>query len=420
MESLQSTIDKVSLDPTIPERMVDIVRTICEQNNLKWNQLTHTVQFLPFMIKYAHRVSDLCFLNTVVPYGGLTEYQKSAIHQKIDQQYFPRSVYITDEQREVLSDAFVEELWFEYPLYFKLETGERGQWVTFCPTPQALRKTIEQHNCAFSLQEKCIYENEYCVQFYRIGEKFKISSITRRDIPEVTGDWIQSIHELISSQLSHDTTKTERIIRNIIATLQNENPDLLEEVLPSWVKKKVVAKASIDNGTVYKKIWSHLPTQLQSTTTSAEITQLEDSINTILHPLLEGLDYWRLDVTATDQQGLLAGDIQLIEVNAWWAIPTHVYDPELHLEQIMNELNDHFTRVADKALMVKNASTPEHRQAILDNKSEFYKAAKLSFNKKWIDDKNLLLTVGSLMRIFVKNEFKRAFTLLVTTVQFRR
>ena len=176
--------------PELNHALVAAVKKYAQSERIQRNQLPFRLQFLPFVSQHIAHRSDICFLNPVVPFGWLTEYSKSLLHWKIDQQWFPPSEYRSQWDSTKPS--------LKFPIYCKTDTWERGVWVFFCPDQQSLDKAIKHIDQDFSLQEASHYHNEYCVQFYKINDTFRIWSITQRVTPTVTGDGIHTLRDLIS------------------------------------------------------------------------------------------------------------------------------------------------------------------------------------------------------------------------------
>ncbi|QQS41018.1 MAG: VTT domain-containing protein [Acidobacteriota bacterium] len=93
---------------------------------------------------------------------------------------------------------FVSSEGLRFPLVVKPDAGERGKGVTIAHTPEHLREALRETAGPQILQEFADGD-EFSVFYYRFpgDAKGRIFSVTEKLFPEVTGDGVSSVEELI-------------------------------------------------------------------------------------------------------------------------------------------------------------------------------------------------------------------------------
>ena len=81
----------------INQKLAFLIEWYMVEKKCDWYHLSYRLQFLPFFVKYFGNMSDMCYINTCVPYGGFTEYAKSDVHTHIQQKWFPRTLDFSRE-----------------------------------------------------------------------------------------------------------------------------------------------------------------------------------------------------------------------------------------------------------------------------------------------------------------------------------
>jgi hypothetical protein len=340
-------------------------------------KLPFLVQFWPLLIKYRKDLSLLQRVNPTIPHGGFTEYEKNDIYQHFPQKYSIPHVDILEETfpwTEVLTNLLLEkEIWF--PCMLKANKWERGVWVYYIANQQQWEELMHLFTTKqlvwipSTIQKYCDRPEERCLQFYQHPQDgIRIWSLVKRNIPFVIWDGNKSVAELI-----YELPLTDLQQGKVINTLQKEEASLLEKVPAVNEQVSVVRKASIDFWTTYSDVTAQL--------TEQQIAKLHTLMSDLLQdlPLLSA---GRFDLKAHNLSSLLDGEIRIIECNAWWGIPTHVYDESLSIEEKYIILDNHFGLMKEIALIHKAEWRFERSQysVYLD----LIKASFTSLKKKWI------------------------------------
>jgi hypothetical protein len=340
-------------------------------------KLPFLVQFWPLVIKYRKDLSLLQRVNPTIPHGGFTEYEKSDIYKYFPQKYSIPHIDILEETfpwTEILTNLLLErDIWF--PCMLKANKGERGVWIYYVANQQqweelmSLFTTKQLIWTPSTIQQYCDRPEEWCLQFYQHPQDgIRIWSLVKRNIPFVIWDGNKSVAELI-----YELPLSEIQQGKVINTLHQEEAELLEKIPEYNERINVVRKASIDFWTTYSDVTGQLTEQQQKKLLLLLADLLKD-----LPLLCAG----RFDLKANTLSSLLDGEIRIIECNAWWGIPTHVYDESLCIEEKYIILDNHFGLMKEIALIHKAEGRFERSQHSVF--LELIKASFTSLKKKWI------------------------------------
>lgn len=342
-------------------------------------ELPYLVQFWPTLIRYGKMLPDIRWVNPGIRYGGLTEYEKHTIYNLLPEKYRLSTIdipYVAGLDWTDISTAISLHA-VQFPLMKKANKWERGVGIWYMSDIDELYnhwqqiKNTEVWQEDFSLQEYCTMEQEYCLQFYQYDGNIHVGSLTLRDIPYVIGNNQRILRDLIS-ELSLATHHERNVIWGF-------TDDELWTTIPTWEKVYVTRKASIDFGTKYRTVSLH----------QTHIEQLYTVLRDILCNMPETYIWsWRFDIKANSLDDLLAWRCKIIECNAGWGIPTHVYDESLSIDEKYGELNTHFDLLA--IIAEKNKKWESTVDKLLNRPSMLY-ASYQSISKKEIvlfDDKN--------------------------------
>lgn len=356
-------------------------------------QLPFLVQFWPLVLKHRKDFSLLQRVNPTIRHGWFTEYEKHELYA-----HFPKENQLLSF--DILDDSFPwkeqmhayhtqSHCWF--PCMLKADVGERGVGIYYIAHQEKRDELMDSfaHWTATrnpsTVQTYCDRPEERCLQFYQHPKDgIAIWSLVKRNLPFVVWDWIKSVITLIHG-LSLSQTQKEKIV----TALEKEEPHLLEYVPHNNEHITVIRKASIDFGTTY--------TDYTSSLTPKQLSDLHE----LLHRLLKKLpllSVWRFDLKAKSLESLLRWEVKIIECNAWWWIPTHVYDESLSITQKYHILEDHFARMKAIALVHKQQRrwAGTHFSAYRN----VLKASYVSLKKKWIGIKQDSLSKAQTLSIY--------------------
>lgn len=346
-----------------------------------WQQLPYLVQFWPILVKYGKYLPDIRRVNMGIKYGGLTEYDKSIIYNKIPKQFILKAKDLNQKTMpswERLEENILLEL--QFPLMVKAQVGERGVGVYYMEDKKSLQKhwqkldiwELKRHPCSLQRFSSC--KNEYCLQFYQYHDQAGIHRIlfgglTLRDVPVVVGDDVCTIREHVK-YLDISETQQQRIIDK----LEDIKPWYIDSIPSKGNHEQIVYIASIDYGTVYRQI-------------DLDVEQIEQCIE-ILRQLLQNmspeyLSVGRFDLKANSVEELLTGKLDVIECNAGWGIPTHVYAENFSIQQKYKELDQHFVIMGNIAQVHKGKYAKIFQKVL--SWPEFLYISYKSIAKKWIN-----------------------------------
>ncbi len=104
-------------------------------------KLPYFVQFWPILLKYNWKLPDIRLANLGVEYGGITEYDKNIIHDKLPVEYFLNNIELLWETPPSYNDLIdlLDLRKFEFPLMHKPNKWERGAQMYYLPTLESLQ-----------------------------------------------------------------------------------------------------------------------------------------------------------------------------------------------------------------------------------------------------------------------------------------
>ena len=276
----------------------------------------------PYLLYLAIRHRSLTvFLaaNPGIPWGGFTGESKSAILAQLP--WVPEFTVIPAglpiDRRPMLAE-FLEREVLEYPVVLKPDVGERGRDVAIARTEAQAHRYLEQHPAA-TIVQRYVEGLEFGIFYYRYpGEKTgRISSITRKLFPEVTGDGSSTITELV--------LRDERAVclaNTYLARFSNEVPARGERI-------RLVELGSHCRGAIFLD-----GAGLESEALRAAIDRAARS-----HA---GFYFGRFDIRAASIEDLQAGRFHILELNGVSAEAAHIYDPAISLWEAYRVLFRHW------------------------------------------------------------------------------
>lgn len=262
---------------------------------------------IPYLLWLAvrHRSATLFTLaNPGIPGGGFCGESKSEILAKLGPGLrFARL-------RPGVSPEDVEALGFGYPLVLKPDAGERGRGVAVIRDRDGLLRYLETAGADVIAQEYaggCEFGVFYvCYPSWPAG---RVVSITRKLFPQIVGDGVRTVEELILAG--------ERSV--CLARLYVERcgraPD---EVLARGERVQLVELGSHCRGSIFLN---------GADLATAELTAAVDRIAR-RHA---GFYLGRFDVRAASEEALRRGEFAVLELNGVTSEPTHIYDPAVSL-----------------------------------------------------------------------------------------
>jgi membrane protein DedA with SNARE-associated domain len=245
--------------------------------------------------------------NPGIPSGGFVGESKSAILAQLPQ---------VPEFRVVRAGETAEVS--EFPVVLKPDVGERGRGVAIARSQDEVRDYLAAASID-TIVQRYVGGLEFGVFYYRYpGEASgRISSITEKRFPEVVGDGVSRLSDLV---LSDD--RAVCLAHVYLARQRDRVPAAGERV-------RLVELGSHCRGAVFLDGWRYLTPAL-----AAAIDAAAQS-----HP---GFYFGRFDLRTPSIADFQAGRFQVLELNGVSAEATHIYDPSVSLPEAYRVMFRHW------------------------------------------------------------------------------
>ena len=262
-----------------------------------------------FIIRTIKAKNPLYFLvaNPSILYSGIGSESKFKTIQLVPRKHQPESILIAENTNfNVLLDR-LKNTDLNYPLIVKPDIGFRGYLVKKINNEENLKNYFSKINIPVIIQEFIDYKNEIGVFYHRIpgDKKGKITSVTIKKYPTVTGNGKNTLSELILDD--------EKVFL-YYDLLKNIHKEKMEEIV---VKDKTITLSEIGNhskGTQFIN-GNHLIN-----------SDLENIFDALDHQI-DGWFYGRIDLKYETFDQLCKGEyFKVVEINGIMSEPTHIYD----------------------------------------------------------------------------------------------
>jgi hypothetical protein len=249
--------------------------------------------------------------------------RKSEVYKLLPSFWIPKTVLVSQESTDV--DKVLEEL--EYPIIIKPDIGFKGFLVAKVDNDRQLneyKKLYESKD--FLLQEYVDHKREFSLLMYRYPKTnvVGVSSFIEKTYPEVVGDGIKTLRELIDD---------------------DQNPFLKKE----WIKEKF----EHDLHAILEKGETKRIDIIGNYSRGAKFHSLNESIDdklidwaTNLFKQVNGIDFCRLDLKADSIEEMKQGQFKLLELNGAKSEPLHIYDPKHTFFSIVKDIHKHWKILA--------------------------------------------------------------------------
>jgi membrane protein DedA with SNARE-associated domain len=249
--------------------------------------------------------------NPAIPAGGFVLESKSAILGALPPEVVPRFARLElpddPEERMVAAQGALEQLGLDFPVVGKPDVGERGTGVAVLRDGEALRLWLETAPRVSLLQEYAAGE-EFGVFYVRRPSEARgsIFSITRKAFPEVTGDGVRSLDELILAD--------DRAVCMAPVYLER-NAERLDEVPAAGERVPLVDIGNHCRGTVFRD-----GRPLATPALAERVDRIAQAF--------PGFYFGRFDLRAPSAEALQRGEgLKVIELNGVTSEATHIYEP---------------------------------------------------------------------------------------------
>lgn len=284
-----------------------------------WPPWAAYIPVIPYLayLAWRHRSATLFTAsNPGIDSGGLVGESKSRILDHLSRvegvvpayTVIPGTLEVYARVRQ--AHEFLEQTGISYPIALKPDVGERGAGVAIVRSDEELESRLRAAE-GDTIIQRYAGGLEFGVFYFRYpGEpKGQIFSITEKRFPELTGDGIHSLADLI---LRDDRAVC---LADAYAKAGKRSPD---EVPAAGERVQLVEIGSHCRGAIFLD-GSHLQTPA-----------LAEAVERIsrAHP---GFFFGRYDVRTPSIQDFQEGRFQVIELNGVAAEATHIYDPAVSL-----------------------------------------------------------------------------------------
>ena len=300
---------------------------------LTWRRLPFWFWHIPTVPYYLYlslKSRDLLFFGATNPCmrdAGYIRMPKSKFLENIDPLYLPQQFVITPGKSGV-SD--VEEIMAEhhlsYPVVAKPNYGERGWAVRKIDNREQLKRYLQQFPKEIMIQEYLSDPIELGVLWYRFPgeEKGHISSLTSKDLYQITGDGVSTLEALALK----DKNRAHHFRR-----VRHKYLSRLSEVIPEGETLTLDIVAHLSHGAGFRDC-----RHLINDDMIAFFTQLCAPI--------EGFFYGRIDLKVPSIEHFKRFEgIKLIEINGTGSMPSHMFDPKLNTWQAYKALFHHWKTI---------------------------------------------------------------------------
>lgn len=279
-----------------------------------WPSWAAYLPVIPYLLwlSLKHRSLTLfAAANPGIATGGLVGESKSVILAHLKKEpAFAAQFELVQTPEDVR--AFMERSALPFPIVLKPDTGERGTGVSIVRSQREVCDYFAQ--CATKvIAQEYIAGEEFGVFYCRMpGEDAgRVTSITHKILPCVTGDGRRTIRELILAD-----PRAFILHKAYVAALKRPATDVPEP----RERVQLVEVGSHCRGAIFKDA---------SGLTTPELERAIDHVSKA-HP---GFYFGRFDVRADSIDGLRHGRFKVVELNGVGAEATHIYDPQVSLLQ---------------------------------------------------------------------------------------
>jgi pimeloyl-ACP methyl ester carboxylesterase len=200
-----------------------------------------------------------------------------------------------------------------FPVVIKPDAGQRGFAVRVIKSDDQLEPYFEMMPNAAVVQPYHPGPHECGVLWARCprptdnGQAGFIYSITRKDFPELIGDGLRTVEELIYAHPRY---------RRQVDVFLDRFPDLASRVLDPGETLRLGAAGNHCQGALFRD-GSDLITP-----------GLSAAIDRLARDFKGGLDFGRFDLRYASEDALAAGDFAVVELNGTSSESTNLYDPD--------------------------------------------------------------------------------------------
>lgn len=298
-------------------------------NLTRWESWHYHIKYIPIApvwLWYCIKARSLWFFtasNPTITFGGFEGEGKFEIYQQLPTGSYPESLYIMPGTSIEKLQQIITENNFNYPFIVKPDVGLMGYMFRKISSFDQLQLYHENMPLPYLVQKWVGLPVEVSVFYYRMpwAAKGSVSGFLMKQSPEVTGDGISTLEQLIENNQDLKFRKEQLKLRH------------------KGLLKKVIQKSQ-------KVILSHACNRSQG----GKLVSLSHEIDENLRRVFDGIShaskhfyYGRYDIKCESIEKLKKGtDFLILEYNGAGAGVQHVYGNGLSLWQACTTIAKHW------------------------------------------------------------------------------
>jgi len=305
-----------------------------------WEYWPMWIVYFPVSFYYVYlaiKAKSLYFFSAANPgieTGGAFFESKWKIFQLIPKGYFPKTIYIGENETLETVQQSLENAAIHFPIIAKPDRGERGWLVEKINNPEQLKGYIDKVKIPFLIQDYIDYPLEFSIFYTRhpSNEQGKITSVTFKKLLSVTGDGQSTIEQLM--------LQNNRSFLQYHRLKENKKTDF-NKVLQKGEEQIIVPYGNHVLGAMFLD-YNHIIDE-----------QLSRTFNNISKQI-EGFYFGRFDLRCTSIEDLKQGkNIAILELNGVGAEPAHIYQPGFSFFKAEKIIAQHYKMMYEAAIFNK-------------------------------------------------------------------
>ncbi len=282
-------------------------------------------------------------VNPAMPAGGFIGESKAAILAGLGEhpgrvaraRLLPGASSVAE--RLELVRSLQHELGCEYPIVLKPDAGQRGSGVKVARNALDVEQWLDAISVDGLVQE-CAVGVEFGVFYVRYpgDQRGRVFSITHKVFPEVVGDGLHTLEDLIYA---------------------DPRAVAMAEVYLSRNRERLWSVPAVGERVAIADIGNHCQGAIFLDGMGFLTPQIESAIDSLSRGY-RGFDFGRYDVRARSVADFQAGEFMVIELNGATSEATHIYDPRISIFEAWAVLREQWRILFEIARRNRAAGAP--------------------------------------------------------------
>ncbi len=256
-------------------------------------------------------------------WGGLFNYSKYQILQKLPRDRIPRQVLIYQNAGPAEAMAMLKTKGITFPMILKPDKGERGKAVAYIENEKDFYGYGYWKKAEIIVQEFIDWPLEIGVLWIRDMSKNKgfISSLMERSLLSISGNGNDSVEILLQKNPRY---------RRYAKKIKKSYPRKASYIPSPGEKLLIEPIGNHSRGTIFLNAMDKID------------VDLEHVMNELLIPV-SGFNYGRLDIRTKSWEDLKRGEnFKVLEINGANSEPAHIYNPNSSIVKAYKTLFQHW------------------------------------------------------------------------------